>query len=71
VTDPEETTYVLKTILRFAGVPYKVDECEKAETAKILSGFHINNSGSHVDFGEAERRTQAVQEMDVFTGEMK
>jgi hypothetical protein len=71
VTSPEETTYVLKTILRFAGVSYKVDEREKAEAARLLSGFHITNSSSHVDFGEAERRTQAVQEMDVFTGEMK
>lgn len=71
VTSPEETTYVLKTILRFAGVSYKVNETEKKEAAKILSGLTIPTSSSHVDFQEAERRTQAIQEMDVFTGEMK
>jgi cation transport regulator ChaC len=71
VTSPDETTYVLKTILRFAGVFYKVNESEKEEAEKILSGRHMSNSTSHVDFSEAERRTQACQEMDVFTGEMK
>jgi hypothetical protein len=29
------------------------------------------SSTSLVDFSEAERRTRACQEMDVFTGEMK
>jgi IMP and pyridine-specific 5'-nucleotidase len=71
VTDPEETTYILKTILRFAGVRYKVNETERKEVAQILSGFTLPTSSYHVDFQEAERRTQAVQEMDVFTGEMK
>ena len=71
VTDPEETTYVLKTILRFAGVSYTVNETERKEAAKILSGRNISTSSSHVDFQEAERRSQTVQEMDVFTGEMK
>jgi IMP and pyridine-specific 5'-nucleotidase len=71
VTSPEETTYVLKTILRFAGVYYQVNEMERREDAKILSGLHFPSSTSNVDFGEAERRTQAIQEMDVFTGEMK
>jgi hypothetical protein len=71
VTSPDETTYVLKTILRFAGVSYKVNEDEKKETEKILSGVTVKSTQSHVDFGEAERRTQALQGMDVFTGEMK
>jgi cation transport regulator ChaC len=71
VTSPDETTYVLKTILRFAGVFYKVNETEKEEAAKILSGRHRASSTSLVDFSEAERRTRACQEMDVFTGEMK
>ncbi|KAL3905625.1 MAG: hypothetical protein SGILL_009603, partial [Bacillariaceae sp.] len=69
ITSPEETTYVLKTILRFAGANYVVDEEEKEEASKILSG-EIKPVGSNVDFQEVERRAQAVQEMDVFTGEM-
>lgn len=73
VTSPDETTYVLKTILRFAGVSYKVNDSEKEEAEKILSGRHMTggSASSQVDFSEAERRTQACQEMDVFTGEMK
>ncbi|KAG7346596.1 IMP-specific 5'-nucleotidase [Nitzschia inconspicua] len=71
VTSPDETTYVLKTILRFAGVAYAQSETEKIEAEKILSGNHMTISASHVDFTEVERRTQACQEMDVFTGEMK
>lgn len=66
ITSPDETTYVLKTILRFAGATYEVNEVEKE---KILSS-NIKPVSSTVDFGEVERRVQAVQEMDVFTGEM-
>lgn len=71
ITSPEETTYILKTILRFAGVEYEVDESEKEEAKKILSGtVSFGKTSSTVDFGEVERRVKAVQ-MDVFTGEMK
>jgi IMP and pyridine-specific 5'-nucleotidase len=72
ITSPDETTYILKTILRFAGANYVVDEDEKEEAKMILSG-KINpgsSSSSPVDFGEVERRAQAVQEMDVFIGEL-
>jgi IMP and pyridine-specific 5'-nucleotidase len=70
ITSPEETTYVLKTILRFAGVNYEVDETEKEEAKKILSGtIPEGKASSNVDFGEVERRAKAVQ-MDVFTGEI-
>jgi hypothetical protein len=74
ITSPDETTYILKTILRFAGANYVVDEKEKEEAKHLLSGKTVNggmnHSSSNVDFGEVERRTQAVQEMDVFTGEL-
>ncbi|KAG7351506.1 IMP-specific 5'-nucleotidase [Nitzschia inconspicua] len=69
ITSPDETTYILKTILRFAGANYVVDEDEKEEAKLILSG-NIKPVSSTVDFGEVERRVQAVQEMDVFTGEL-
>ena len=69
ITSPEETTYILKTILRFAGANYVLDESEKEEAKKILSG-KLKPVSSNVDFAEAERRAQAVQEMDVFTGEL-
>jgi IMP and pyridine-specific 5'-nucleotidase len=70
ITSPEETTYVLKTILRFAGVNYEVDETEKEEAKKILSGIvSVGKVSSSVDFGEVERRAIAIK-MDVFTGEI-
>jgi hypothetical protein len=69
VINPDETTYILKTILRFAGANYVVDESEKEEARKILAG-KVKTSSSQLDFGEVERRVQVVQEMDVFTGEL-
>jgi hypothetical protein len=69
ITSPDETTYILKTILRFAGANYVLDESEKEEAKMILSGS-LKPVASNVDFGEAERRSQAVQVMDVFTGEL-
>ena len=66
ITSPEETTYILKTILRFAGIPLTAltptggggDSVEAAETKT-----------SRVDFDEAGRRTNMAM-MDVYTGEM-
>jgi len=66
ITSPEETTYILKTILRFAGISLTAltptggggDSVEAAETKT-----------SRVDFDEAGRRTNMAM-MDVYTGEM-
>ena len=69
ITNPQETTYILKTILRLAGIHYHLDN--EKETVAILSGKAIQkNRSSAVNFEEMERRTKAVQEMDVYTGEV-
>ena len=69
ITSPEETTYILKSILRFTGIPYinvispvnsSNDELAKDEFDRQLS----------VDFNEVECRLSGVK-MDVYTGEMK
>jgi IMP and pyridine-specific 5'-nucleotidase len=71
ITSPEETTYILKTILRLAGIDYKLDNEKEAKA--ILAGKPPGQkeSAKAVDFNEMERRTKAVQEMDVYTGEIK
>jgi len=63
ITSPTETTYILKTILRLAGVPFQLEN--EKEAVAILSG------NTKVDFAEMHRRVTVVQEMDVYTGEMK
>ena len=59
ITSPEETTYILKTILRLAGVSTALPPAAAMEKIE-----------SNVDFAEMDRRTAAVKEMDVYTGEM-
>lgn len=90
ITSPDETTYILKTILRLGGVSYHLEN--EMEASAILSGSTTTTAAtatvvptkssnaaldkqdqqksSVVDFAEMERRTKAVQEMDVYTGEI-
>ena len=71
ITRPEETTYILKSILRLAGVPLMVltsplpDEKESNDS-KYTSDSGERRRKSQVDFEEADRR---VLRMDVYTGE--
>jgi hypothetical protein len=60
ITSPEETTYILKTILRLAGV-----------STALPPKASMERQESNVDFAEMDRRNVAVKEMDVYTGEMK
>ena len=68
ITSPEETTYILKSILRLAGVPLLAqlspvaEEKEKTETDNV-------RRNSNVDFSEVERRATRALKMDVYTGE--
>jgi IMP and pyridine-specific 5'-nucleotidase len=70
ITSPDETTYILKTILRLAGINYQLDD--EKEAKEILAGKPSGQKESPkaIDFNEMERRTKAVQEMDVYTGEI-
>jgi len=71
ITSPEETSYILKSILRLAGVPLMailnpVDYEDKKQVNGAKDKKGINKK---VDFEEMERRTSRLA-MDVFTGEM-
>ena len=72
ITSPEETTYILKSILRLAGVPLMailnpVDYDKEAHVKGTDEKKGIEKK--KVDFDEVERRT-SLMTMDVFTGEM-
>ena len=67
ITSPEETTYILKTILRLAGVPLTVLMNPSMAEEKDASGQQAE-AGMKVDFEEAGRRTTRFK-MDVYTGE--
>jgi len=69
ITSPEETTYILKSILRFTGIPYinVISPVNSSNDELAKDGFDRKPS---VDFNEVERRLSGVK-MDVYTGEMK
>ena len=75
ITSPEVTTYVLKSILRLAGIHHtaavttsKIDDDVTTDADDSNGGG--NDRKSIVDFAELERRTNVVATMDVFTGEI-
>lgn len=80
ITSPEETTYVLKSILRLAGVPAMAllghttptaaagDDDEGAKEAGAGAAAAAASGKKVVDFEEAGRRSDRVK-MDVYTGE--
>jgi len=69
ITSPDETTYILKSILRLAGVvPNR--HTRNGSGSVLLAEASSGNKGSNVDFAELERRTNVVATMDVFTGEL-
>ena len=79
ITSPDETTYVLKSILRLAGIVPTTTvvglvQQQQSSSSKLPPPKDNSNEskkkGSNVDFTELERRTNAVGTMDVFTGEI-
>lgn len=86
ITNPTETSYCLKTILRLAGVSVTVptledDKSKEGSTAVseneedevAVPIHHRPDDGvakSHIDFEEIERRRASAKIMDVYTGEM-
>lgn len=59
IVKPDETAFILKSILRLAGVPFALPP----------AGTPLKESPS-LDFKEVERRSQAAAQMDVYTGEL-
>ena len=71
IINPDETTYVLKSILRLAGIDLLTVEHGDADNHETTTPPTATmRRGSNVDFAELERRTNAVATMDVFTGEL-
>lgn len=84
ITSPEETTYILKSILRLAGVSQSAfhlaadgngndgESVDNATDSTLIAGQDgdANKPAASVDFTEIDRRTEAVKCMDVYTGEI-
>mmetsp|Transcript_30432 Transcript_30432/g.51892 ORF Transcript_30432/g.51892 Transcript_30432/m.51892 type:complete len:618 (+) Transcript_30432:293-2146(+) len=68
ITSPEETTYILKSILRLAGVPLMMMAAGEEKVAKDRTADEGKGTEKKVDFEEAGRRSSRLV-MDVYTGE--
>mmetsp|Transcript_23275 Transcript_23275/g.64911 ORF Transcript_23275/g.64911 Transcript_23275/m.64911 type:complete len:248 (+) Transcript_23275:1006-1749(+) len=64
ITSPEETTYILKIMLRLSGIPTSFVKGEGVADGEASGG------DSKVDFNEIGRRNEVVKTMDVYTGEI-
>ena len=71
ITSPEETSYILKSILRLAGVPLMaiLNPVDYEDKKQVNGDKDKKGIEKKVDFDEMERRTSRLA-MDVFTGEM-
>jgi hypothetical protein len=81
IINPQETTYILKSILRLAGVSVTLPEQPQSSMKKGDDSTDSAATGgqdasttpsvpSNIDFAEIERRREAASKMDVYTGEM-
>jgi hypothetical protein len=71
ITSPEETTYILKSILRLAGISIALHGSRSSlDLTCELPKLEENVITKPFDFTECARRTEAVKYMDVYTGEM-
>jgi IMP and pyridine-specific 5'-nucleotidase len=77
IINPQETTYVLKSLLRLAGVDITLPEALSVGGSESddnddasVSAAKIGRTPSTIDFTEIERRRQTVLRMDVYTGEL-
>mmetsp|Transcript_14195 Transcript_14195/g.32861 ORF Transcript_14195/g.32861 Transcript_14195/m.32861 type:complete len:224 (-) Transcript_14195:456-1127(-) len=77
ITSPEETTYILKSILRLAGVETDTMDSttdlvtDNLQQQQDSNGNNNTKGDLEVNFSEMDRRTKAIQTMDVYTGEVK
>jgi IMP-specific 5'-nucleotidase len=79
IINPQETTYVLKSILRLADIGINLPELSSnyVEKNDITDDDLSNEKSSSLDrkpsvinFAEMERRRQTLNRMDVYTGEL-
>lgn len=76
ITSPEETTYILKCILRNASVVLEDSDLlpitpQPSTDAMNVSSDKSQKSATAVNFEEIQRRSQTVAKMNVFTGEIE
>ena len=78
IINPQETTYILKSILRLAGVrvilpeDHADDDSADGESTDQRPALLPTSSGGGIDFLEIERRRQTIMQtsMDPYTGEV-
>ena len=72
IINPQETTYILKSILRLSGVSVDMaDEDTKSDSSfEEQKTSSLDRSESAINFEEMERRSQVAAKMDVYTGEL-
>ena len=79
IINPQETTYVLKSILRLAGVDINLpertpsesgDSDDNEEESSTAKAALLARTPSAINFAEIERRRQTINMMDVYTGEL-
>jgi IMP and pyridine-specific 5'-nucleotidase len=71
IISPDETTHIIKLILRQAGESYALDEGngDDAEAKEETIPFN-GRRPSALDFEEFERRAECAKKMDIYTGEI-
>jgi IMP and pyridine-specific 5'-nucleotidase len=73
ITNPVETMYILKSILRLAGIsvaPFDQFERDDTVSDNALSADNPSDQKeSAIDFQELERRAEAAKRMNVYTGD--
>jgi IMP and pyridine-specific 5'-nucleotidase len=76
IISPLETTYILKSILRLAGISLRLLKHEQPEKDDMSATLIVTETlpqeqseATGIDFEELERRAEAAKRMDVYTGE--
>jgi len=71
ITSPEETTYILKSILRLASVPLNDGLGEMLSSTLGSNSENEGANGKEIDVNTMFRRhSENQQQMDVYTGEI-
>uniref|UniRef100_A0A7S1FSJ5 IMP-specific 5'-nucleotidase 1 n=1 Tax=Corethron hystrix TaxID=216773 RepID=A0A7S1FSJ5_9STRA len=65
ITSPEETTYILKMILRLAGGRMEISQCRSVELEGVQEPDKVK-----VNLNDATRRSSMIATMNIYTGEM-
>jgi len=71
ITSPEETTYILKTIIELSGIPsFRYSTLDRKESTWEFDDEPRSQEEVKVNLNETTRRSSIMTTMDVYTGEM-